>query len=214
MMKIVYGKRIATVLVICLLLTLAACGASGGTTQSTSPATLSAQMTTTPTVGDAPTQVVATPTGTKSVPATATPLPQNNPSNGPSIILTPTPVPGGGSGSQQVTFPDRVLIIGKVSQQPGVGNSTPVSLVLTMKNTSAKPILNQAAFFQLAGSEGDIFGYQSSVTPGFYGTISPQSSHNGTIVFLVPTGAMSGGLRLLYRSEIDAETVFVRLQIS
>ena len=150
--------------------------------------------------------------GAKSV--STTPTTPNYPSNGPSIILTPTPVPGGGSGSQQVTFPDRVLIIGKVSQQPGVGNSTPVSLALTIKNTGTKPILNQATFFQLVGSEGDIFGYQSSATPGFYGTISPQSAHNGTIVFLVPIGAMSSGLRLLYRSEIDTETVFVRLQFS
>ncbi len=89
-----------------------------------------------------------------------------------------------------------------------------MSLTLTLKNTGTKPILNQATFFQLVGSEGDVFGYQSSVTPGFFGTISPQSGRNGTIVFLVPTGAMSGGIRLLYRSEIDTETVFVSLQIS
>ncbi|HVB21888.1 MAG TPA: DUF4352 domain-containing protein [Ktedonobacteraceae bacterium] len=201
MLKMLYDKRIVTIVSMFLLLTLAACG---GTTQSTSTSTLSAQTT-------AP---VATPTSTKSNTVTATPVPQNNPSSGPMIILTPTPAPGGGPGSQQVTFPDRILIIGNVSQQSGVGNSTPVSLALTIKNTSAKPILNQATFFQLVGSQGDIFGYQSSVTPGFYGTIPPNSSHNGTVVFLVPTGAMSGGLRLLYRSEIDAETVFVRLQIS
>ena len=208
MLKMLYGKRIVTIVSMFLLLTLAACG---GTTHSTSTSTPSAQ--TTAPVVDAPTSV-ATPTSTKSHTVTATPVPQNNPSSGPMIILTPTPAPGGGPGSQQVTFPDRILIIGNVSQQSGAGNSTPVSLALTIKNTSAKPILNQATFFQLVGSQGDIFGYQSSVTPGFYGPIPPNSSHNGTVVFLVPSGAMSGGLRLLYRSEIDAETVFVRLQIS
>ena|SRR5579872_1762232 len=209
MVNILYGKRIAAIVIVLLLFTLSACGTSRGTTQSASTPTPTGQPS--PVVG-APTQVVPTPTGTKSVPPM--PTPQNNPSNGPPIILTPTPVPGGSPGSQQVTFPDRTLVIGKVSQQANVGNSTPVSLVLSVNNTGAKPILNQATFFQLVGSEGDVFGYQSSVTPGFFGTISPQSSHSGTIVFLVPTGAMSGGLRLLYRSELDTETVFVRLQIS
>ncbi|MEO8973282.1 MAG: DUF4352 domain-containing protein [Ktedonobacteraceae bacterium] len=204
-----YGKRITAVVVVFLVLTLAACGTPGGTTQSKSTSTPTGQVATTTPVVDAPTQNIATPTGTNPV----TPTPQNNPSNGPTIILTPTPAPGS-PGSQQVTFPDRTLIIGKVSRLSNVGNSTPVSVVLTVKNTGAKPVLNQATFFQLVGSEGDVFGYQSSVTSGFFGTISPQSARNGAIVFLVPNGAMGNGLRLLYRSEIDTETVFVRLQIS
>lgn len=207
-----YGKRITTVIFMFLLLTFAACGTSGGTTQSKNIATPTGQTTTTMPVVSTPTQDAATSTSTK--PIGTTPTPQNTPSNGPSIILTPTPVPGGAPGSQQVTFPDRIVVIGVVSRQPSIGNSTPVSLTLTIKNTGTKPILNQAAFFQLVGSEGDVFGYQSSVTPDFFGTISPQSGRTGTIVFLVPTGAMSGGLRLLYRSEIDTETVFVALQIS
>ncbi len=207
-----YGKRITAAFVVVLLLTLAACGTPGGATQSTSTITATRQTATIKPVADTPTLVVATPTSTKTV--TATPVPPNNPSNGPTIILTPTLAPGGSPGSQQVTFPDRILVIGNVSKQSSIGNSTPVSLTLAIKNTSTKPILNQATFFQLVGSEGDIFGYQSSATPGFYGTISPQSAHNGTIVFLVPIGAMSSGLRLLYRSEIDTETVFVRLQFS
>ena len=212
MVNKLYRKRITAIVIVLLLFTLSACGTSGGTTQRASTPTATGQATMTSPVVGTPTQVVPTPTGTKSVPPT--PTPQNNPSSGPPIILTPTPVPGGSPGSQQVTFPDRTLVIEKVSQQANVGNSTPVSLVLSVKNTGTKPILNQATFFQLVGSEGDVFGYQSSVTPGFFGTVSPQSSHNGTIVFLVPTGAMSGGLRLLYRSELDTETVFVRLQIS
>ncbi len=184
-MKIVYGKRIVTIVSLFLLLTLAACGTPGGTTQSKYISTPTRQTATAAPIVDTPTQVVATPTGITSV--TATPVPQHSPSNGPTIILTPTPAPGGSPGSQQVTFPDRIVVIGNVSKQSSIGNSTPVSLTLTLKNTGTKPILNQATFFQLVGSEGDVFGYQSSVTPGFFGTISPQSGRNGTIVFLVPT---------------------------
>lgn len=206
-----YGKRVIGSIVVLLLLTLmlAACGTpQSGTTPSNfqRPATTPTPATS---VTGTSTPALATPVPTTGV--VATPATQNSPSSGPDIILTPTPAPGGG---QQVTFPDRVLVIGQTSQLASVGSSTPVSVALTVKNTGAKTIPNEAAFFQLVGSEGDIFGYQSSVTSGFLGPIVPRSSHAGTIVFLVPTAAMSGGLRLLYRSEIDTETVFVALQFS
>ncbi len=203
-----YGKRVIASMAVLLLLAfaVAACGSSGGTT----PVKVAGnQPTVTPTTDTPTSTVVATAVPTTG--AVATPASQNSPSSGPNIILTPTPAPGGG---QEVTFPDRVLVIGQVSKLASVGSSTPVSVALTVKNTGAKTIPNEAAFFQLVGSEGDIFGYQSSVTAGFLGPIAPQSSHAGTIVFPVPTAAMSGGLRLLYRSEIDTETVFVALQFS
>ena len=217
-------KRIVAVAVVALFLlfTLAACGSSSGTAQSKSTVVPTQPTTTSSPVIGTPTQAVATTTATTattatagSKPVTATPTQQNTVPNGPSIILTPTPVPGGGAGSQEVTLTDRTLLIESVTEQTGAtSNATAVTLVLAIHNTSAKPILNEATFFQLVGSEGDMFGYQSSATASFFGTISPQSSRNGTIVFQVPTGAMSGGLRLLFRSEIDAETVFVRLQLS
>ena len=112
-----------------------------------------------------------------------------------------------------VTLPDRTLIINDVSKQSGAdGNSTSIVLVMTIKNTSAKSIMNEASFFQLIGAEGDTFGLQSNAPTSFFGTITSKSSRNGTIIFQVPTAAING-LRLLYRSEIAAETVFVSLSV-
>ena len=211
-----YVRSMVAVVAVSVLLTFSACGTSGGTAQSTSTVVPTRQtrqaITPSPVVGT-PTQAVATATGSKS--AVATPTPQNTVPSGPTIILTPTLVPGGSAGSQQVTLADRTLVIESVSEQTGgPANTTAVSLALAIHNTSAKPILNEATFFQLVGSEGDIFGYQSTATASFFGTIQPHSGSSGTIVFQVPAGAISGGLRLLFRSEIATETVFVRLQVS
>jgi Domain of unknown function (DUF4352) len=208
----VCARRIVAFVAASVLLTLAACGMPGGTTQSTNTAVPTGQTTTPSPVVNVPTSAVATATSAKSV---ATPVAKSTVPNGPTIILTPTLVPGGGAGSQQVALADRTLVIESVSERAGgTANSTAVSLVLAIHNTSAKPILNEATFFQLVGSQGDMFGYQSTATASFFGTIPPQSGRNGTIVFQVPTGAISGGLRLLFRSEIATETVFVRLQLS
>jgi hypothetical protein len=83
---------------------------------------------------------------------------------------------------------------------------------MTIKNTGANSIMNEASYYQLIGAEGDIFGLQSSATANFFGTIASKASRNGTIVFQVPTAAIAG-LRLLYRSEVATETVFVSLHI-
>ncbi len=215
MLNKICARSITEFVAVCLLLTLAACGTSGGTTQNSHTAVPTGQATAQSPVVNVPTSAAATATSAKSVVATATPVPKNTVPAGPTIILTPTLVPGGGAGSQQVTLADRTLVIESVSRQTGAtANSTAVSLVLAIHNTSAKPILNEATFFQLVGSEGDMFGYQSTATASFFGTIPPNSGRNGTIVFQVPTGAISGGLRLLFRSEIATETVFVRLQVS
>lgn len=138
----------------------------------------------------------------------------STPGVGPTVILTPTIVPGGNPHSQLVTLVDRTLIITSVSQQAGSdSNSKEINLTMTIKNTSTKPILNKATFFQLIGSEGDAFGVSSGVTSPFFGTIAPQSSRNATIVFQVPAGAVNG-LRLLYRPEVATETVSVALNFS
>ena len=149
----------------------------------------------------------------------------NTPGAGPTVITVVTVVPTGGGGStatptpqgtqgkpqQVVTLADRVLAIDEVSEQAGSGASTmAVGLTISVSNTSPSPILNQAAFYQLVGAEGDSFGTQSSVSPGFYGSIPPRGSREGTIVFQVPTGALKG-LRLLYRPEVGTETTLIPL---
>ncbi len=138
----------------------------------------------------------------------------STPGVGPIVILTPTTVPGGSPHSQLVTLADRTLTITSVSQHTATeSNTTAISLSMTIKNTSAKPILNEATFFQLIGSEGDAFGIASGATSPFFGTIAPHSSRSATIVFQVPVGAVNG-LHLLYRPEVPTETVSVALNFS
>jgi hypothetical protein len=139
---------------------------------------------------------------------------RGSPGKGPVVISSPTPVPGGKPGSQQIVLPDRTLIINSVTRQKGVSaNSTFISLDLTVRNTSAKAIMNQPAFFQLVGPEGDTFGYQYNSSDNFYGTIAAHTTSSGTIVFQMPAAAASG-LRLLYRPEIAPETAIILLKIS
>lgn len=201
-----YLKRlIACGIVICLL-SLAACGGATTNTTSTPNATpTQSELSTNPTIGV---------TGIPTMSPTTTPVvaaPTATSGSGPQVILTPTPVSGGGATSQLVTLADRTLTIISVSQQQGT-NSTAITLVMAVHNTGAKSIQNQASFYKLVGAEGDIFGLQSSATASFFGTILPQGSLNGTIVFQVPTAATSG-LRLLFRSEVVTETVFVSLKL-
>jgi len=203
-----YFKRfIACGIVLCLFL-LAACGGPTNSVTANATATqaeLSTNPTNTMTVPSTPTTLIHP----ANTPVVATPV--LTPGSGPMVILTPTPVPGGGSSSQLVTLADRTLTINSVSQQPGSSaNSTAVTLVMSVKNTGAQAIQNEASFYKLAGSEGDIFGVQSSATPSFFGTIPAQGTLSGTIVFQVPTAAAIG-LRLLFRPEVVSETVFVKL---
>ncbi len=152
----------------------------------------------------------ATPTRPAVVQGTSLP---STPGVGPTVILTPTRVPGGNINSQFVTLADRTLTITNIIKQAGTGSDlVAISLTMTIKDTGAKPIMNQATYFQLASAEGDAFGMQSSANGSFFGTIAPQSSRSGTIVFQVPTGAVNG-LRLLYRPEVTADTVFVPLNL-
>ena len=135
----------------------------------------------------------------------------STPGVGPIVILTPTTVPGGSPQSQVVTLADRTLTISGVSQHTATeSNTTAISLTMTVKNTSTKPILNEATFYQLIGSEGDAFGIASGAPSPFFGPIAPHSSRSATLVFQVPAGAVNG-LRLLYRPEVSTEAVFVAL---
>ncbi len=133
---------------------------------------------------------------------------------GPLVISSPTPVPGGKAGSQQIVLGDRTLIINHVSKQNVANtNSTLVNLDLAVQNTSNKTIKNQSTFYQLMGPEGDIFGYQYNSSDTFYGSIAARTTRNGTIVFQLPAAATSS-LRLLYRPEVASETAIIVLTVS
>ncbi len=205
-----YVKRlIACGIVVICLLSLAACdgGATTNTTSTPNATQTESELSTNPTINvtGIPTTV---PTTTPAVTA-----PTSTPGSGPLVILTPTPVSGGGATSQLVTLADRTLTITSVSQQQSSSaNTMAITLVMAVHDTGAKSIQNQASFYKLVGAEGDIFGLQSSATASFFGTIPPQGSLNGTIVFQVPTAA-TNGLRLLFRTEVVTETVFVPLKI-
>src|SRR6266571_6818197 len=198
--------RIVSISFVLLVFALAACSnpaAPTGNASSSTPTPTQQQANTNP-VNTVPSP---TPTHPLNKPVVATPV--TTPASGPIIIETPTPVAGGNPHSQLVSLPDRTLTIQSVSEQQGSdANSTDVSLVMTLANTGAKVIPNQATYYQLVGAEGDIFGLQSSATASFYGTIASHGSRTGTIVFQVPSAAIKG-LRLLFPSEIATATVFV-----
>jgi Domain of unknown function (DUF4352) len=138
----------------------------------------------------------------------------STPGIGPTVILTPTKVPGGNEQSQLVTLPDRVIAITNMSKQAGTdSNSIAINLTITIKNTGAKTINNNAVYFQLISAEGDAFGLQSNVTSNFFGSIASQSSRSGTIIFQVPSGAING-IRLMYRPDVSTDTVFVNLNLA
>ena len=138
----------------------------------------------------------------------------STPGVGPTVILTPTTAPGGNLHSQLVTLADRTLTISSVRKQVGTDSeTTAISLTITTKNTGAKPIMNEAKFFQLIGSDGDAFGIRSNTVSNFFGTIAPQSSRSATFFFQVPSSAVNG-LHLLYRPEVPTEAVIVALNLS
>jgi uncharacterized protein DUF4352 len=161
-------------------------------------------------------------TGTDAITAAATITPRlvtpkaasGSAGKGPLVISSPTPVPGGKAGSQQIVLGDRTLIINSVSKQNEVStNSTLINLDLAVQNSSDKAIMNQPTFYQLMGPEGDIFSYQNNSSDNFYGTIAAHTTRSGTIVFQLPTAATSS-LRLLYRPEFATETATTLLKVS
>jgi hypothetical protein len=176
-----------------ILVILAACGSSGHSGS-------------TPPSGSSPAAQQSSPTAaTAGTPTATTPA-------GPLTITSPTPVPGGSSNSQQVVMQDRVLVINSVKQDSGSGGISTITLALTIKNTSSNDIQNKVNFYQLVGSEGDVFGLPPTTSSPFFGPIAAGNSKSGTLAFQIPTAAVSN-LRLLYRSEVPQETVFVSLNI-
>ena len=154
-----------------------------------------------------------TPTPTQQVVVQGTSI-GGTPGIGPTVILTPTRVPGGNQQSQLVTLPDRIITITNLSKQAGSeSNSISIQLTMTVKNTGAKTINNDATYYQLISAEGDAFGSQSGTPQSFFGSIASQTSRSGTITFEVPSGAVSG-MRLMYRPDVSSETIFVPLNLS
>lgn len=148
-------------------------------------------------------------TATTNTPTIAVTVIPSTPGIAPTVILSPTPIPGGGPHSQQVLLADRVLLINNISR--GIGTDTSsvaIRLTMTLKNTSAKTITNVATYYSLFGSEGDVFGLPPNTNGSFFGAIAANGLRSGTIVFQVPLGADTT-LRLLYRPEVARETVFV-----
>ncbi len=191
-----------------LLFLLAACGSTHSTSTASSDSTDKIVTVTT---------YQGSPSG-KATPVTVRPKQVQGSSRGPAgsgpvVVTDPTPIPGGSASSEQVVLKDRTLMIGSVSKQNGMNAaSSLITLVLTVKNTSGKPIMNQPTFFQLMGTEGDTFTYQYNSSDSFYGTVPAHSSHSGTVVFQIPSAA-AHHLRLLYRPEVTAETALVLLNV-
>ncbi len=192
--------------ILVLFLLLVACGYAGSDSSNGNMGTGSTQN-----QGSTPSAIAAATITPHQVTPKAS---KGTPGKGPVVISSPTPVPGGKAGSQQIVLGDRTLIINSVSKQKGAStNSTLINLDLAVQNTSAKAIQNQSTFFQLIGAEGDTFDYQYNSSDNFYGTIAVHMTRSGTIVFQVPTAATSS-LRLLYRPEIATETAIILLKIS
>jgi hypothetical protein len=130
-------------------------------------------------------------------------------------VDNPARLPGGKASSQKVVLSDRTLTITSVTSEPGASQSSvQIDLDLVVRNTGGTAIQNEAAFFELIGVQGDIFGHQGA-SPGdrsFFGTIDAHASRSGSIVFEIPAAAATG-LYLLYRPEIVTETVLTRLTI-
>lgn len=147
-------------------------------------------------------------------PRLVTPTPVGgSPGQGPTVISSPAPLPGGKISSQEIVLKDRTLVISSVTSQPAaIKKSILIDLDLVVRNTSGKAIKNQAAFFQLVGPGGDTFGYQDNSPDDFYGTIGAHASRSGTIEFQIPSAAGSS-VYLLYRPETAKETVLTRLKI-
>ena len=198
MMYLFSLKRTMLILKICgalaMVALLAACGDSNNTSAVT-PTTQSGTVTVN-TPGAGPTVIAVVTVGATNVAGN-----------------TATITPQGNSQKQVITLADRTLTIVQVSKQAGTDASTTgISLTLTVSNTGQSPIMNQATFFQLEGAEGDSFGTQSSVSANFSGSIPPHGSRQGTIVFQVPTGAVTG-IQLLYRPEVATETTLIPLKL-
>jgi hypothetical protein len=135
------------------------------------------------------------------------------PGNGPRVIASPTPLPGGKAGSQRVALSDRTLVINSVTKrQAKKQQSVVIDLNVAVRDTGKKVIRNESGFYELIDPEGDTFSATAGNSGSFYGTIGSQASRSGLIEFQIPAAA-APGLFLLYRPDNGADTVITRLQV-
>src|SRR5260370_2735645 len=132
--------------ILVLFLLLVACGYAGSDSSNGNTGTGSTQD-----QGSTPSAIAAaTITPQQVTPKQVTPkASKGTPGKGPVAISSPTPVPGGKAGSQQIVLRDRTLIINTVSKQKGASpNSTLINLDLAIQNTSHAAINNHSPSFQ------------------------------------------------------------------
>jgi hypothetical protein len=152
-------------------------------------------------------------TGQVSPPSQVTAKPAGGtPGKGPLIVSSPAAHRGRKIGSQRVALSDRILVIKSVTARPASNHgSILIVLDLVVRNTSEKPVQNEATFFELLGPEADAFSPKSGTSADFYRPIAAHASRRGTIKFEIPAAAASD-LHLLYRPEIATETVLIRVK--
>lgn len=132
----------------------------------------------------------------------------------PRVIASPTPLPGGKPGSQQVTLSDRTLVINSVTLRPAKQpQSKVIDLSVAVRDTGAQAIRNESGFYELMTPGGDIFSGTAPGAGSFYDPIGSGASRSAVLQFQVPAAAASG-LFLLYRPENGADAVLTRLQVS
>src|SRR5690242_10050614 len=162
-----YGRNKLSGCLILLLFLLVSCG-SADNTSNTNSSSANQDITVTTHQGTPSNQATPTVVNPRSIRGSS----KGPVGSGPIVVTSPQPVPGGSINSEQIVLKDRILDINSVSKQGGTNAaSTLITLELTVKNTSNKPIMNQPNFFQLMGLEGDIFSYQSNSSDNFYGTV-------------------------------------------
>jgi hypothetical protein len=129
----------------------------------------------------------------------------------PRVIVSPTPLPGGKAGSQQVMLSDRTLVISSVTRRQAKGQqSAVIDLNLAVRDTGKKAISNESGFYELMDPGGDTFGATSAGSGAFNGPIGSGASRGGILEFQVPASA-APALFLLYRPGSGADTVLTRL---
>jgi hypothetical protein len=110
-----------------------------------------------------------------------------------------------------VELSDRRLTVDAVTSPSSTAPSTTaVEVKLAITNTGDTAIPNQAAFFQLVGSQGDAFAPRSTDGNPFYDPIEARATRSGSIVFEIPDAAATN-LHLLYRPEVATDAVVVPL---
>ncbi|MDQ1429880.1 MAG: hypothetical protein QOF40_482 [Actinomycetota bacterium] len=127
-------------------------------------------------------------------------------------VITAAPAASdGGTAGQPVDLSDRRLTVDAVTTpSSGDPGATVVEVKVVITNTGDAAIQNQSAFFQLMGVGGDAFGSRNAGPDPFYDPIDARASRSGSVIFEIPTAAVSN-LHLLYRPEVPSDAVVVPL---